>query len=334
MPICDFCGREVLEVLKCDKCHSTFCSYHSEPRMHDCSSIIGGAPTSISQPVSYVSPQQPSQPQPAYTPSISDSSIHDRGRTDGSFVWYHQESHIPENAFDPDSGIDFSGILWQKKSELIHFLIAGALIYLIGFISFFRSELVVSGLLWTIFILAFFYTTSFLFHELGHRQVAKHYKMQTKFRLLSFGMLLTVFSLIMGLFTLASGINFPSLALPGAVVVLGLEEISFRTGMCKTAGPLVNLVYGIILFVSSLFIPIYPLNYLVALSAFFNAQLGLFNLIPIGILDGANIFKWRKEIWIFLVVALGILAVVVYSIVYIQDLHIDFFIREGYIILT
>ncbi len=325
MPSCEFCGDEFPEVFECEKCHNRYCSYHLEPRMHDCSSIIGVPTTSVAPPVLYSTPQQPSQPQPVYSSTVADSSIHDRGRTDGSFVWYHQESQIPENAFDPDSGITFSGILWQKKSEFTHFVIGAALIYVIGFISFFRLELVELGLLWAIFILAFFYTTAFLFHELGHRQVAKHYKMQTKFRLLTFGMVLTSFGLIMGIFTLMGGINFPSLALPGAVVVLGLEEISDRTGKCKMAGPLVNLIYGLILFISSLYIPIYPLNMLVALAAFFNAQLGLFNLIPIGILDGANIFKWKKEVWIFLVVALGILAIVVFSIVYTPELHFAYF---------
>ena len=93
---------------------------------------------------------------------------------------------------------------------------------------------------------------AFLFHELGHRQVAVHFGLQTKFRLLTFGMLLTVFSLIMGIMSLfnASG-NFPMLALPGAVVVLGLEKISRKTGLCKAAGPSVNLVFGTILFVIS-----------------------------------------------------------------------------------
>jgi Zn-dependent protease len=329
MPICNFCGREFPEVFECDKCHDKFCTYHLEPLMHDCSSIIGSPTTLPNQIPSLITPEQPIQQRSTYTPAVESAGIHDRGRTDGSFVWYHKESQIPENAFDPDSGITFSGILWQKKSELTHFIIGALLIYIIGFISFYRSELVESGLLWAIFILAFFYTTSFFFHELGHRQVARHYKMQTKFRLLTYGMTLTAFSLVMGIFSLTSGMIFPSLALPGAVVVLGLEEISHRTGVCKMAGPLVNLIYGLILFVSSLIIPIYPLNMLIAIAAFFNAQLGLFNLIPIGILDGANIIKWKKEVWIFLVVALGIMAIVTYSLVWVPDLHIQYFIREG-----
>jgi Zn-dependent protease len=151
-------------------------------------------------------------------------------------------------------------------------------------------------------MLAGIYMTAFLFHEFGHRQVAVHFNLQTKFRLLTFGMALTVFSLVAGLLQ----IPIPSLALPGAVVVLGLEKVSKQTGLCKAAGPLVNLVYGIILFIVSFIIPrsLFPLNFLFVVSAYLNFMLGAFNMIPIGILDGQNIWKWNKKIYISLAVSL------------------------------
>ena len=93
-------------------------------------------------------------------------------------------------------------------------------------------------------MLAGFYATAFLFHEFGHRQVAVHFNLQTKFRLLTFGMILTVFSIVFGIFSLfPGGISLPTLALPGAVVVLGLSKIDRTTGLCKAAGPTVNLVF-------------------------------------------------------------------------------------------
>lgn len=331
MPSCQFCGREVPEILMCNKCQGQFCSYHIEANMHDCSSIIGvpvspTAPSPTYIPVPLSTPSQVSS-----IPSSTSPSMHDRGRTDGSFTWFHKETFVPENAFDPDSGIEFAGILLQKKSELVHFLIGGSLIYLIGFISFFNMQLIEQGLLWAIFLLAFFYTTSFLLHEFGHRQVAKHYKMQTKFRLLSFGMILTGFSLVMGLVSLSMGQNFPSLALPGAVVVLGLDEISHRTGMCKVAGPLINFIYGLILFIGSFLIPkeLYPLNMLVALAASFNFSLGAFNMIPIGILDGQNIIKWKKEVWLILMVGLVVMLIVVYAIIYSCELQLQYYVPPG-----
>jgi Zn-dependent protease len=37
----------------------------------------------------------------------------------------------------------------------------------------------------------------------------------------------------------------------------------------------------------------------IVLLAAFNAWIALFNLIPLGILDGFKIFSWDKKIWAF-----------------------------------
>jgi Zn-dependent protease len=159
--------------------------------------------------------------------------------------------------------------------------------------------------------------TAFLFHEFGHRQVAKHFDFQTKFRLLTFGMILTAFGLITGLMGLiGGGLRLPALALPGAVVVLGLDKINRKTGLCKAAGPIVNLVYGTILLIISFIIEFYPLNIFIGIAAGLNFTLGLFNMIPLGILDGKNIFKWNKTVFILLFLALLILLVLAYGNVY------------------
>jgi Zn-dependent protease len=232
-----------------------------------------------------------------------------RGTSDGTYTWYRQEQAVPENAFDPDSGISFKGIFMAHKSELTHFLIAGIIIYTIGIMSFYN--IVGSTGFWMLFILAGFYLTAFLFHELGHRQVAVHFKLQTKFRLLTYGLLMTLLSL--GRF-----------ALPGAVVVLGLEKISRKTGLCKAAGPFVNLVYGILLFLVSFIIPIYPLNFIFCIGAQLNFMLGSFNMIPFGILDGQNIWKWKKKVYLGLIGALLPLLIITMVIMY-TPLQIDLY---------
>jgi len=224
-----------------------------------------------------------------------------RGTSDGTYTWYRQEQTVPENAFDPDSGISFKGIFLAHKSELTHFLIAGIIIYAIGIMSFYN--MVGSSHFWTLFVLAGFYLTAFLFHELGHRQVAIRFKLQTKFRLLTYGLLMTLLSL--GRFSL-----------PGAVVVLGLDKISRKTGLCKAAGPLVNLVYGLLLFLISFIIPLYPLNFIFCVGAQLNFMLGSFNMIPFGILDGQNIWKWNKKIYIGLIGALLPLLIITMVIMY------------------
>ncbi len=300
MPICYHCGTEVSESFHCTKCGQSYCSFHKDPIDHECNIVIESInfrPQPQTTP-SYAAPAQVISHSVAHN-SASDGVI--RGTSDGTYTWYRQEQAVPENAFDPDSGISFKGIFMAHKSELTHFLIAGIIIYVIGLISF--SSMISSAYLWTLFVLAGFYLTAFIFHELGHRQVAVHFKLQTKFRLLTYGLLMTLLS-------------FGRMALPGAVVVLGLEKISRKTGLCKAAGPFVNLVYGIILFLISFIIPIYPLNFIFCIGAQLNFMLGSFNMIPFGILDGQNIWKWKKKVYFGLIGALLPLLIITMVIMY------------------
>ena len=305
MTRCAHCGNEIMgESFFCSDCGQNYCSLHKDPINHECSIIresinMQQMPPSTSSYTEYtqVSPSHHEEEYQQSPPGIA------RGTTDGSYTWFRQETQVPANAFDPDSGIKFKGILFPHLSELIHFAIASILIFLIGVMIFYDAALFAIGYGWTTFMLAGIYMTAFLSHEFGHRQVAKHFKLQTKFRLLTFGMALTVFSLVAGLLN----IPVPSLALPGAVVVLGLEKVSNETGLCKAAGPSVNLVYGIILFIISFLIPssLSPLGFLFVVSAYLNFMLGAFNMIPIGILDGQNILKWNKKVYILLLASLG-----------------------------
>ncbi|MFX1501095.1 MAG: hypothetical protein ACFFDH_09050, partial [Promethearchaeota archaeon] len=82
------------------------------------------------------------------------------------------------------------------------------------------------------------------------------------------------------------------------------------------AGPTVNLIYGSILFVISFIIPNDPLNYLFCLAANLNFMLGTFNMIPIGILDGQNIWRWNKKIYIALCGSLLIFLITTYALIY------------------
>ncbi|MHA1986712.1 MAG: hypothetical protein ACW98D_08745 [Promethearchaeota archaeon] len=307
MASCAHCGNNIMgEPFFCSACGQNYCSLHKEPIDHECNIVKENISMQQLQPTttSYaqVSPTHNEQEYQQSPPGIA------RGTTDGTYTWFRQETQVPVNAFDPDSGINFKGILFSHLSELIHLVIASVLIFVIGFLIFFDAYLFAIGYGWTTFMLAGIYMTAFLFHEFGHRQVAKHFKLQTKFRLLTFGMGLTLLSLVVLLFN----IPFPSLALPGAVVVLGLEKVSKKTGLCKAAGPTVNLVYGVILFIISFFIPLSlgPLSYLFVLSAYLNFMLGAFNMLPIGILDGQNIWKWNKKVYIFLAASLGGLLIV------------------------
>ncbi len=321
MANCAHCGEEIVgEPFYCNDCGYNYCIRHKEPINHDCNIVrdslrIQQSPTT-SQTYNQNSQVSPISQEQMYQQPVTSGEI--RGTTDGTYTWYRQESQIPVNAFDPDSGIEFKGILLPHKSELLHFIIGVSLIFIIGILIFYNQQLIDFGLTWAIFMLAGYYATAFLFHELGHRQVAIHFGLQTKFRLLTFGMILTVSGLIFGLYSLLGGPSFPSLALPGAVVVLGLSKIDRTTGLCKAAGPTVNLVYGTILFIVSFIIPsyYYPLNMLIGLAANLNFMLGTFNMIPIGILDGQNIWKWNKKVYLALCGSLLVLLIITYMLIY------------------
>jgi Zn-dependent protease len=317
MSICYHCGMEFNETFRCEKCGQTYCSLHKNPIDHECNLVLEEKrKESFTNSTSFTQLYVENQ---ATNPTIAPFRGQIRGTTDGTYTWYRQEKQIPEDAFSPSSGIDFKGILLAHKSELLHFLIGGSLIFIIGLIAFWDLQLFAFGYGWAIFMLAGFYMTAFLFHEFGHRQVAVHFGLQTKFRLLTFGMLLTVFGLLTGLFSLISNTPaLPSIALPGAVVILGLDKINRKTGLCKAAGPSINLIYGSILLIISFLIPtmIYPLNYFFALAAYLNYMLGTFNMIPLGILDGQNIFKWNKRVYFLLVISLILLLITTIILVY------------------
>ncbi|MFX1571302.1 MAG: hypothetical protein ACFFB0_00995 [Promethearchaeota archaeon] len=318
---CAHCGDDIIgEPFYCSDCGQNYCSFHKEPINHECKFVKSRFRTqemqstvpsyiNVSQ-IPYNSQERGAQQQP------STSNI--RGTTDGTYTWYRQEAQVPENAFDPDSGIKFKGILFPHTSEFLHFIIGVSLIFTIGFLNFYPN-LINTGYEWGIFMLAGFYATAFLFHEFGHRQVAIHFDLQTKFRLLTFGMILTVFGIITGLYGLVvGGAALPTLALPGAVVVLGLDKVDRTTGLCKAAGPTINLVYGTILLIASFLIPtqLYPLNMFVGYAANLNYILGAFNMIPLGILDGQNIWKWNKKVYLLLIGLLLILLIVTFIFIY------------------
>lgn len=321
MSNCYHCGRKTEDLYYCEECHHSYCRFHKEPIDHECKIKQEEMQQQQAQQKQY-NINSPSYNEMNYgrgsSRAASSSQIQESPQ---EFIWYRRERNIPENAFDADSGIEFKGILLAHKSEILHFLIGGILIYLIGLLGFYNPEtqdiLNRLGYGWIIFMVAGIYTTAFLFHELGHRQVAIHYGLQSKFRLLKFGMIITVFGLVMGLVSLVSGLGaLPALALPGAVVVLGLDTIDKRTGLTKAAGPFINLVYGTFLLMISFFIPVFPVNYFIGISASINFMLGAFNLIPLGILDGKAIFQWRKSVYLILMIFMVALLVTNYILIY------------------
>jgi Zn-dependent protease len=55
---------------------------------------------------------------------------------------------------------------------------------------------------------------------------------------------------------------------------------------------------------------------ILALAAFFNAWIALFNLIPLGILDGFKIFQWNKKDWVLAFTSSLILMIISYQLMF------------------
>ena len=113
----------------------------------------------------------------------------------------------------------------------------------------------------------------------------------------------------MALFTFIAGlINIP-IAGPGATMILGRSSEK-ESGIFSAVGPLTNFVIGAISYLFYLVLPnntgIIPgigqtLNWVLGLSIFINAVLGLFNMLPFGALDGRKILTWNGVVWVAIV---------------------------------
>lgn len=144
-------------------------------------------------------------------------------------------------------------------------------------------------------IFLFIWGISFFAHELSHKFVAIKYGARAYYKLSKEMLILALVSVI---------IKFPILA-TGAVFWWG-EATSSQgiRGRVSASGPIINfilaglflLLEGIGLFLE---IPILVLIGLVGVQL--NVLLGVFNLLPIGVLDGAKVLAWDPKIWVSLI---------------------------------
>jgi len=133
--------------------------------------------------------------------------------------------------------------------------------------------------------------TAFVCHEIAHKYVGQKYGYWSEFRMFPQGLL---FALFLGVVV---GIVF---AAPGAVQIFG-NPTREESGKMAAAGPSTNLAISVISFLL-FFNSTGYIAYLLFFIAYINAFLAFFNLIPFGPLDGMKIFRWKKEIWILLII--------------------------------
>jgi Zn-dependent protease len=194
--------------------------------------------------------------------------------------------------------------LWFSTKELQHLTISTLLVIAIGF-SFFTPSFTPSTNIQPVYLalLVSIFTLSFLAHEMAHKFAAQRYGLWAEFRIVIFGALLTLISIFMPPpFKIIS---------PGAVMIAGFvgKDVFGRIAL---SGPGTNLIFSAV-FLGLVHLPLGGnLNLVLVLSSFINAWIALFNLIPLGLLDGAKVFFWNKKVWLLAFVASVVL--VVYSL--------------------
>ena len=135
----------------------------------------------------------------------------------------------------------------------------------------------------------------FIFHELGHKFVAMHYGYYAEYELWPTGLLIALVSSFFGFI----------FAAPGAVVIYSNGMEKKTNGLISIAGPIVNIVLGLIFFLilGSLGDFIYTetgaIVYLICvLGTRINFFLAAFNLLPIPPLDGSKVMSWSVPVWL------------------------------------
>lgn len=145
----------------------------------------------------------------------------------------------------------------------------------------------------------------FILHELGHKFVSMKYGYWAEFRLWPQGL---IFALVTSFF----GFVF---AAPGAVYTYANYMTDEITGKISIAGPIVNIALALVFL--AIGAAVYPsaftsdnsaLIFLICLAGYsVNSFLAVFNLLPIGNLDGSKVLRWNVGIWIVTIAVAALL---------------------------
>jgi Zn-dependent protease len=131
---------------------------------------------------------------------------------------------------------------------------------------------------------------AFMGHELSHRFTARKLGYFAEYRMWPQGIMLAIF------FTLLTNGSF-IFAAPGAVVFGSFWAFKNPTpndvGKIGISGAVFNIILMLTLIFANYLYPYWILVY----AAMINAWLAIFNLIPLGPLDGRKVLDWNRGVW-------------------------------------
>jgi len=189
----------------------------------------------------------------------------------------------------------------MRSKELKDLVISALLLALafgIAFSGGFRAFFQPSSLLIVTFMAVVGVSLGFVLHELGHRFVARRFGYFAEYAMWPTGLIIALACSLFGFI----------FAAPGAVMIYPRADIWGRSsltrekaGLISVAGPAMNICLAVIFLVLDMIQP----TLLFTLGALVNTWLAIFNLIPLGPLDGAKILRWNKEAWL-VALAVGI----------------------------
>jgi Zn-dependent protease len=150
-----------------------------------------------------------------------------------------------------------------------------------------------------------FMTASFLIHEIAHKVMAQKSGMWAEFRLTTWGAVLTLVSVF---------IPFKMIS-PGAMMIGGTAPTPKELVKISIAGPLTNIIFSSTFLGLAYAFSSNPFAAVLFFTAYINAFMALFNLIPFGILDGFKIFSFNKLAWVAAFVPSVALTIVTYLLI-------------------
>ncbi|MFC1983115.1 site-2 protease family protein [Chloroflexota bacterium] len=138
----------------------------------------------------------------------------------------------------------------------------------------------------------------FVFHELGHRLIARRFGYFAEYAMWPMGLMVALgFSLFGFVFAAPGAVMIYPRATAWGTISLSKKKV----GLISVAGPATNIGLAVVFLVLDAIQP----TLLFTLGARINTWLAVFNLIPFGPLDGTKILKWNKVIWLISIAVAG-----------------------------